>query len=86
MLSALEMEYLIETAFHPVTCRCEIDSNSHLTVYLSEKGTTLPEIMISGFSIAELTTSRAIATFVTNVKNEYQLRRIVGLSDRKRSG
>lgn len=86
MLSALEMQHLIETAFLPTTCRCQIDSHNHITVYLSEKGSILPEIMIPGFILSDLTTSRDIANFVSNVKEEYQIRRIVGPAHQKRSG
>lgn len=83
LLSALEMQQIVEAAFLPTTLRCEIDSRSHLVVYLCVKGTTFQELITAGVVIADPAISRVIADRTEDVKDKFQVRRLVSSLDWK---
>ena len=79
MLCALEIQNVIETAFLPVTCRCDISLDGVLTVYLREKDQRLSGVSIAADPSAQLGAGRAIAELVHDLKGMSQFRRVTGI-------
>lgn len=77
MLSSLEMQHVIETAFLPITCRCEINLNGTMAVHMSEPDVRSNEIMISAISTSQLTSNQSIVDLVHDLKGEYRLRCLI---------
>jgi hypothetical protein len=71
MISNLELRQIIESGFLPLKCICTIDPEGRLTVslYQSQKGHAA--LIAEVPSIDHLTTSRAIAALVGDLKQEF---------------
>lgn len=74
MFSILELRHIIETAFLPTKCICTFDPNNNLMIQLIDEETQQEELTVIGVDPQGLTSSRAIAQFVAEVKEELRLR------------
>ncbi|WP_397470702.1 DUF1652 domain-containing protein [Pseudomonas sp. DD1] len=73
MISFLELRHILETSFLPACCICDVDVNQTLTVRLINPTTHQVELTVTGIDAQSLTSSRAIARLVMEVKEEARL-------------
>jgi hypothetical protein len=73
MLSHLELRHVFESAFLPTECKCTIGSGRTMTIQLINPRTKKAELTRSAIPIGSLTSSRAIADLVTELKEELRL-------------
>ena len=71
MISSLELRQIIESGFLPLKCICFIDPEGRMTVslYQSQKGHAA--FIAEGLITRHLTSSRAIADLVGELKQEF---------------
>ena len=74
MLSLLEVRHILETAFLPTRCVCKADSGGSLVVQLINPNTHQVDLTVTGIDAQNLTSSRAIAKLVAEIKEEARLR------------
>ncbi|WP_244653150.1 DUF1652 domain-containing protein [Pseudomonas syringae] len=86
MLSHADLRHIMETAFFPVLCTCTINSDGLMTVELSHPRTQAKELTVSDISVAQLTTGRAIATLVMDLREQLRLRQLASPQSLKREG
>ncbi|WP_416427664.1 DUF1652 domain-containing protein (plasmid) [Pseudomonas sp. App30] len=85
MLSTLELRHVIETAFLPGECECEISDDGIVSITLLNNADHQSDYFISGIHVSELATSRSIASLVMVLKEEARLSRILAEYRRKRA-
>lgn len=73
MLSHLELRHVFESAFLPTVCKCTIGSGRTMTLELINPRTKKVELTRSAIPIGDLTSSRAIALLVADLKEELRL-------------
>lgn len=71
MISNLELRQIIESGFLPLKCVCAIDPDGRITVslYQSQKGHAA--FVAEGLTTEQLTSSRAIAALVGELKEQF---------------
>ncbi|QXI26345.1 DUF1652 domain-containing protein [Pseudomonas vanderleydeniana] len=74
MLSLLALRHVIETAFLPTRCICTVDHSNNLMIQLINAQTQQEELTVTGIDPKDLTSSRAIAELVAQVREELRLR------------
>lgn len=70
MISHLELRQIVESGFTPMKCICTITQDNLMTVSLFEPQKGHPALEVRNLNAAELTTSRAIASLVLELKEE----------------
>lgn len=70
MISFLELRHILETSFLPTCCICEVDVNQILTIRLISPTTHEVELTVTGIDAQSLTSSRAMARLVMEIKEE----------------
>lgn len=73
MISFLELRHILETSFLPTCCVCDVDGNQTLTVRLINPTTHQVELTVTGIDAQSLTSSRAMAKLVMEIKEEARL-------------
>lgn len=72
MLSHLQLRHLLESAFLPTKCRCEIDAKGVMTVHFVNPRNGKVELTVGEIAANKLSSSRAIATLIGELKKEQQ--------------
>ncbi|MNQ89549.1 hypothetical protein D3C85_1048600 [compost metagenome] len=72
MLSTLELRYLVEQSFLPTRCECTVDPPDALTVRFYQSTSNQEILTVTGISIAQLTCGHAIATLITDLRNDLE--------------
>ncbi|WP_343177776.1 DUF1652 domain-containing protein [Pseudomonas sp. 4810-S13] len=85
MISLLELRHIIETAFLPMQCVCTIDADNRLMIQLINPVTQVEELTVAGIDPVDLSSSRAIAKFVVEIKEEARLRRDASVRSYRRA-
>jgi hypothetical protein len=70
MISSLELRQIIESGFLPMKCVCTISHDHLLTVSLYDPNKGHPLLEVRKLNAAELTSSRAIANLVAQLKDD----------------
>ncbi|WP_397458491.1 DUF1652 domain-containing protein [Pseudomonas asplenii] len=73
MFSVLELRHIIETAFLPTQCICTVDHSNNLMIQLINPDTQQEELTVTGVDPNNLNSSRAIAQFVAEIREELRL-------------
>ncbi|MBD8480391.1 DUF1652 domain-containing protein [Pseudomonas coleopterorum] len=73
MLSHLELRHLFESAFLPTECKCTVSSDRTISIQLINPRTRKVEVSRSAVPISGLTSSRAIANLVAELKEELRI-------------
>lgn len=68
-LSLLELRHIIESGFLPLQCKCMCNSSDELTIELVDPSTGA-NMIVGGISVASLSTSRAIAELIAELRME----------------
>lgn len=77
MLSDLEIQHLLETAFLPDRCICTLDPFGSINVQIFDQRTEELLLTLAGISRVEVASSRSIANLVGQIREEIRLRQIV---------
>lgn len=70
MLSALELRHIIESSFLPLSCTCTISPDGSLTIKVYEASTGRLDLLVTGVSVSEFTSSRALANLIAELRSE----------------
>ncbi|MDB6141321.1 MAG: hypothetical protein JWP80_365 [Pseudomonas sp.] len=71
-ISLLELRHIIESSFLPLECRCSVNIDRELTVEVVNPASGA-NVVMGGFSVASLDSSRAIAALIAEVRSELAL-------------
>ncbi|WP_159811712.1 DUF1652 domain-containing protein [Pseudomonas sp. 18058] len=72
MISALELRHIIEGGFLPSACICTLNPDRSLQIRIFEPVMGRIELLVTGIASAKLTTSRAIANLIAELKSEME--------------
>ncbi|RML33422.1 hypothetical protein ALQ97_01222 [Pseudomonas savastanoi pv. glycinea] len=75
MNSSLDLRPIIEAAFLPMKCICDVAPGGSMTIRISVPATEAEEFTVTGIDLKELITIRDIVGLVLEVKAEMRLRR-----------
>lgn len=73
MLSILEIRHIIESAFLPLSCKCEVEPQGSLHVQIYDPVSSQVELLVTGISISCLTGSQAITKLIDEIREELKL-------------
>lgn len=76
MLSILELRHTIECGFLPLSCSCTVNPDGSLMIKVFEPSSGQVELLITGISTANLTSSRAIANLISELRSEMATTRV----------
>ncbi|EGH74634.1 DUF1652 domain-containing protein [Pseudomonas syringae] len=74
MISSLELRHIIETAFLPMKCVCTIVPDGSMFIQIFDQSTNKEELTVAGIDPSGLGSSRAIASLVTELKEDMRRR------------
>ena len=70
MISILELRHIIECSFLPLSCICTSNPDGSLMIKVFEPSTGHVELLVTGVRTETLTSSRAIAELVVELRGE----------------
>jgi|GEM_PF-576674 hypothetical protein len=70
MISILELRHIIECSFLPLSCICTSNPDGSLMIKVFEPSTGHVELLVTGVRTETLTSSRAIAELVGELRGE----------------
>ena len=74
MISNLELRHIIESGFLPLSCSCTTNPDGSLKVRVFDSVTGRVELLVTAIATSELTSSRAIATLIREIRSEMAFR------------
>lgn len=75
MNSSLDLNPIVEAAFLPMKCMCDVAPGGSMTIRISDQATEAEEFTVTGIDTTKLVTIRDIVGLVLAVKAEMRLRR-----------
>jgi hypothetical protein len=75
MISTLELCHIIECGFLPLSCSCTVNMDGSLMIKVTEPTSGSVELLVTGVSTTPLTSSRAIANLVGELRSEMAFRK-----------
>ncbi|WP_368989532.1 DUF1652 domain-containing protein [Pseudomonas syringae] len=73
MLSSLELRHVIETAFLPQQCECEISEHGIMSIVVISKDESHATYSVSEILASDLATSREIAFLISVIREKIRL-------------
>ena len=70
MISSLELRHIIECGFLPLSCNCTINPDGSLMIKVFEPSSDRVELLVTAISAANLTSSRAIANLIAELRSD----------------
>lgn len=70
MISTLELRHIIECGFLPLSCSCTMNVDGSLMIKVTEPSSGQVELLVTGVSSRPLTSSRAIANLIGELRGE----------------
>ncbi|KJK05392.1 MULTISPECIES: DUF1652 domain-containing protein [Pseudomonas] len=70
MLSTLELRNIIESSFLPTRCQCTLAADRSLTVKVFDRSCQRVDLLVTGISAEQLTSSRAISNLIVGLRND----------------
>jgi hypothetical protein len=70
MISVFELRHIIECGFPPLSCSCTVNPDGSLMVKVFEPSSGQVELLVTGVSTANLTSSRAIGNLIGELRTE----------------
>ncbi|WIN10046.1 MULTISPECIES: DUF1652 domain-containing protein [Pseudomonas] len=67
---------MIECSFLPLSCSCTMNADGSLMIQVTETSSGRVELLVTGVSTTTLTSSRAIADLVSELRSEMDGREI----------
>ncbi|KAB0496480.1 DUF1652 domain-containing protein [Pseudomonas vancouverensis] len=75
MISKLELRHIIECGFLPLSCTCTVNPDGSLMIKVFEPSTDRIELLVTAISTENLTSSRAIANLIGELRSEMSSRK-----------
>lgn len=75
MISNLELRHIIECGFLPLSCTCQTNPDGSLLIKVFDPPTNRVDMLVTAVSVANLTSSRAIANLIGELRSEMGCRR-----------
>jgi hypothetical protein len=75
MISILELRHIIECGFLPLSCTCTSNPDGTLMVKVFEPASGQVELLVTAIKTDKLTSSRAIAELIGELRTEMAVRR-----------
>jgi hypothetical protein len=75
MISILELRHIIECGFLPLSCSCTVNPDGSLMIKVFEPASGCVDLLVTGVSVQNLTTSRAIANLIGELRAEMTARK-----------
>jgi hypothetical protein len=73
MLSILELCHVIESAFLPLACKCQVEPAGLLEVQISDAETGQMELLVTGIAVNALTGSQDLCKLINDIQEELKL-------------
>jgi len=70
MLSSLELRNIIESSFLPTRCQCTLAADRSLTVKVFDRSCERVDLLVTGISADQLTSSRAISNLILGLRSD----------------
>lgn len=70
MTSVFELRQIIEDGFLPLSCSCSVNPDGSLMIKVFEPFSGQVELLVTGVSTANLTSSRAITNLIGELRTE----------------
>jgi hypothetical protein len=74
MISTLELRHIIECGFQPLSCTCSVNPDGSLMIKVFDSTSGRIDLLITGVRTSELTSSRAIANLIGELRSEMATR------------
>ena len=74
MISNRELRHIIECGFLPLACTCTINYDQSLMIRVFEPSSGRVDLLVTGVSAASLTSNRAIAALIGELRSEMATR------------
>jgi hypothetical protein len=84
MLSTMELQHVIESAFLPLKCQARLSHDGAMTLTIVGVEPTSKSLTVTGIVVSSLNSARSIAKFVVDLKEEYRLWQSVELGHKQR--
>ena len=75
MISILELRHMIECGFLPRSCSCTVNPDGSLMIKVVEPVSGRVELLVTAVSTNDLTSSRAIARLIAELRSEMAARK-----------
>lgn len=85
MISTLELRHIIECGFLPLSCSCTLNADGSLMIKVTEPSSGSVELLVTGVSTMPLTSSRAIANLIGELRGDMSARRTSFRSNERRA-
>ncbi|UDU83138.1 DUF1652 domain-containing protein [Pseudomonas sp. HN2-3] len=85
MISALELRHIIECGFLPLACACTLNPDGSLMIKVTDPSTGSVELLVTGITTTTLTSSRAIASLIGELRAEMSVRKSTFESHERRA-
>ena len=85
MISALELRHIIECGFLPLSCSCSLNPDGSLMIKVTDPSSGSVELLVTGVSTTPLTSSRAIANLIGELRSEMTAREVSFESNERRA-
>lgn len=70
MISTLELRHIVECGFQPLSCTCTVNSDGSLMIKVFDSSSGRVDLLATAVSTSELTSSRAIANLIGELRSE----------------
>lgn len=77
MISVLELRHIIECGFLPLSCKCTVNPDGSLMIKVFEPASGRVDLLVTSFTTNTLTSSRAIANLIGELRAEMKERSVV---------
>lgn len=78
MISTLELRHIIECAFQPLACTCSVNPDGSLMIKVYDSFSGRVDILVTGITTSELTSSRTIANLIGELRAEMAIHKDSG--------
>ncbi|CAI8727413.1 DUF1652 domain-containing protein [Pseudomonas sp. IT-P100] len=75
MISTLELRHIIECGFLPLSCTCTVNPDGSLMIKVFDPSSGQVELLVTAVTTEKLTSSRAIAELIGELRSEMAVRR-----------
>ncbi|MCS3839080.1 hypothetical protein HNR03_003688 [Pseudomonas sp. JAI111] len=75
MISTLELRHIIECGFLPLSCTCTVNPDGSLMIKVFDPSSGQVELLVTAVTTEKLTSSRAIAALIGELRSEMAVRR-----------
>ncbi|WP_448119572.1 DUF1652 domain-containing protein [Pseudomonas serbica] len=78
MISTLELRHVIECGFQPLSCTCSVNPDGSLMIKVFDSTSGRVDLLVTAVSTSELTSSRAIAHLIGELRSEMAAHQAMG--------